>query len=134
MRPICITTAAAFLIMAMVAGAARAQMTTTEKGLVGGAVLGAGTGAIVGAGVHHPVKGALIGGGLGAVAGGVVGHEFQNQEDNQRRLQGEISTQQREIEYQRAEIRQLQQEQTGASSTNPAKTAITTSTMDEETE
>ena len=130
MKPICIATLASLLVCALIASAP-AQMTTTEKGVAGGALLGAGTGAIVGAGVHHPIKGALIGGGLGAVAGGVVGHEFQNQEDNQQRLQGQVSRQQREIESQRAEIRQLQQEQT-APSTSPSNT--TSNIGEEETE
>ncbi len=46
------------------------SLTMTEKGLLGGGVLGAGSGAIIGAAMHHPVKGALIGGGIGALAGG----------------------------------------------------------------
>jgi outer membrane lipoprotein SlyB len=85
------------------------SLTTTEKGVVGGGVLGAGTGAIVGAAVHHPVKGALIGGGVGAVAGGVVGHKLQTQDERQYRLQREVSAQQREIERQRREIDELKQ-------------------------
>jgi len=94
------------------AGQSRGQsLTTTEKGLLGGGVLGAGTGAIVGAAVHHPVKGALIGGGLGAVAGGVVGHEMQNNEEANYRLQSEVSAQQRQIERQRREIEELKQSQ-----------------------
>ena len=84
-------------------------MTTTEQGLVGGGVLGAGTGAIVGAAVHHPVKGALIGGGVGLVAGGVVGHELQTQDERQYRLQKEVSAQQRQIDSQRREINELKQ-------------------------
>ena len=112
MKPSYWSIASAFILIGLLAGPCRAQnLTTTEKGVIGGAVLGAGTGAIVGAGVHHPGKGALIGGGLGAVAGGVVGHELENQENAQRQLQGEVSAQQRQIDYQRAEIRQLQQEQ-----------------------
>ena len=85
------------------------SLTTTEKGVVGGGVLGAGTGAIVGAAVHHPIKGALIGGGVGAVAGGVVGHELQTQDERQYRLQREVSAQQRQIESQRREIEELKQ-------------------------
>jgi len=93
-----------------VAGRCWAQsMTTTEQGLVGGGVLGAGTGAIVGAAVHHPVKGALIGGGVGLVAGGVVGHELQTQDERQYRLQKEVSAQQRQIDSQRREINELKQ-------------------------
>src|SRR5215472_4689715 len=92
----------------------RAQtLTTTEEGVIGGAALGAGTGAIVGAGVHHAGKGALIGAGLGAVTGGVVGHELQSQQNVQRRLQSEVSAQQRQIDRQRAEIEQLKQDQPG---------------------
>ncbi len=90
------------------AGQCRAQSLTTD-GLVGGGVLGAGTGAIVGAAVHHPVKGALIGGGVGAVAGGVVGHELQTQQERQYQLQGEVSAQQRQIDRQRQEIDELKQ-------------------------
>jgi uncharacterized protein YcfJ len=87
------------------------SLTTTGKGLLGGGLLGAGTGAIIGAAVHHPVKGALIGGGIGAVAGGVVGHELQTRDEAQYRLQTEVSAQQRQIERQRREIEELKQEQ-----------------------
>jgi outer membrane lipoprotein SlyB len=104
--------AMASLLLVVFTGVCRSQtFTTTEKGLLGGAALGAGTGAIVGAAVHHPVKGALIGGGLGAVTGGVVGHALQTREQAEGRLQSEVSAQQREIERQRREIQELQQEQ-----------------------
>jgi len=107
MKSIYWSIASVLILLGLLAGNSRAQtLTTTEKGVVGGAVLGAGTGAIVGASVHHPGKGAVIGGGLGAVAGGVVGHELA-----QGQLQNRVSAQQRQIDYQRAEIRQLQQEQ-----------------------
>jgi outer membrane lipoprotein SlyB len=107
-----ISGAAALVLFAMIAGTSRAQsLTTTEEGVIGGAALGAGTGAIVGAGVHHAGKGALIGAGLGAVTGGVVGHELENQQNTQRQLQGEVSAQQRQIDRQRAEIEQLKQDQ-----------------------
>ena len=91
MKPMLIS-GAALVLFAMIAGSSRAQsLTTTEEGVIGGAALGAGTGAIVGAGVHHAGKGALIGAGLGAVTGGVVGHELQNQQNAQRQLQSEVS-------------------------------------------
>jgi phage tail tape-measure protein len=106
------TAATGLALVVMAAGVCPAQtFSTTEKGLLGGAVLGAGTGAIVGAAVHHPVKGALIGGGLGAVTGGVVGHALQTREHAEGRLQSEVSAQQRQIERQRREIEELQQEQ-----------------------
>jgi outer membrane lipoprotein SlyB len=116
MKAILISGAAALLLLGMVVGSSRAQsLTTTEEGVIGGAALGAGTGAIVGAGVHHAGKGALIGAGLGAVTGGVVGHELQNQQNTQRRLEGEVSAQQRQIDHQRAEIEELKQDQPGSS-------------------
>jgi peptidoglycan hydrolase CwlO-like protein len=112
MKRILISGAAALVLLGMIATTSRAQsLTTTEEGVIGGAALGAGTGAVVGAGVHHAGKGALIGAGLGAVTGGVVGHELQNQQDAQRRLQGEVSAQQRQIDRQRAEIEELKQDQ-----------------------
>jgi outer membrane lipoprotein SlyB len=116
MKAILISGAAALLLFGIIAGSSRAQsLTTTEEGVIGGAALGAGTGAIVGAGVHHAGKGALIGAGLGAVTGGVVGHELQNQQNTQRQLQGEVSAQQRQIDHQRAEIEELKQDQPGSS-------------------
>jgi hypothetical protein len=89
-------------------------LTTTEEGVLGGAAVGAGTGAIVGAGVHHAGKGALIGAGIGAVTGGVVGHAVGTQQATNRRLQGEISAQQRQIDHQRAEIEELKGSGSGA--------------------
>ena len=108
MRRIVISGAAALVLLAMIAASSRAQsLSMTEEGVIGGAALGAGTGAIVGAGVHHAGKGALIGAGLGAVTGGLVEHELQNQQNAQRRLQSEVSAQQRQIDRQQAEIEQL---------------------------
>jgi outer membrane lipoprotein SlyB len=112
MKRILINGAAVLVLLGLMATSSRAQsLTTTEEGVIGGAALGAGTGAIVGAGVRHAGKGALIGAGLGAVTGGVVGHELQNQQEAQRRLQGEVSAQQRQIDRQRAEIEELKQDQ-----------------------
>jgi outer membrane lipoprotein SlyB len=88
------------------------SLTTTGIGLVGGGVLGAGTGAIVGAAAHHhPIKGALIGGGLGAVAGGILGNALQKQEESQAQMETQVSEQQRQIEAQQREIANLKQEQ-----------------------
>jgi phage tail tape-measure protein len=96
----------------MIASGAWAQsLSTTQKGLVGGGLLGAGAGAIVGAAVHHPIAGAAIGGGVGLVAGGAVGHELQNNETQQRQQQAELAAQQAQIERQRQQIQQLQQTQ-----------------------
>ena len=90
---------------------ASAQFTETQKGAGVGLLLGAGTGAIVGAAVHHPVAGTFIGAGVGGVGGYAVGHELQQQQtmnDQSRRM---IYSQQRQIERQRREIQQLQQDQ-----------------------
>ena len=96
----------------MVSGNCWAQsLTTTQKGIVGGGLLGAGTGAIIGAAVHHPIAGAAIGGGVGLVAGGVVGHELQNNETQQSQQQAELAAQQAQIRRQREEIRQIQETQ-----------------------
>jgi hypothetical protein len=48
---------------------ASAQFTETQKGTGVGVLLGAGTGAIIGAAVHHPVAGTFIGAGVGGVGG-----------------------------------------------------------------
>ena len=90
---------------------ASAQFTETQKGTGVGVLLGAGTGAIVGAAVHHPVAGTLIGAGVGGVGGYAVGHELQQQQDVNYENRRAIYSQQRQIEEQRREIQQLQQVQ-----------------------
>lgn len=95
----------------VVSGCYGTPLTTREKGLLGGGVLGAGTGAIVGAAVGHPGAGAAIGGGLGALTGGVIGNELQNREYAERNLQHQLYSQQREVRAQRREIEQLKQQQ-----------------------
>ncbi|HUY19373.1 MAG TPA: glycine zipper domain-containing protein [Candidatus Binataceae bacterium] len=85
-------------------------LSTREKGTLAGGVLGAGTGAIIGAAVGSPGAGAAIGGGLGAVTGAIVGNEFQNQEVAQGQTRSEIASQQRQIDRQRSQIEQLQQQ------------------------
>jgi len=105
-------------------GVASAQFTETEKGTGVGALLGAGTGAIVGAAVHHPVAGTFIGAGIGGVGGYAVGHELQQQQtlndENRRALYSE----QRQIERQRREIQELQAQ--GDQSTPSAQNALDT--------
>jgi uncharacterized protein YcfJ len=86
-------------------------ITTREEGTLGGGVLGAGTGAIIGAAVGHPGAGALIGGGMGALGGLAVGNAMQNQEVQQQQTENQISQQQQEIEQQRRELEQMQQTQ-----------------------
>ncbi len=75
-------------------GCSGQPLSTREKGTLGGGVLGAGTGAIIGAAVGHPTAGAAIGGALGAGTGYVVGNALQNQEVTSQQRQGEIRYQQ----------------------------------------
>jgi uncharacterized membrane protein len=90
---------------------ASAQFTETQKGTGVGVLLGAGTGAIIGAAVHHPVAGTFIGAGVGGVGGYAVGHELQQQQTMNNQNRRAIYSQQRQIERQRREIQQLQQDQ-----------------------
>ena len=109
MKAFYLSVATMFAVIGLMTANCNAQLTTTEEGVIGGAAVGAGTGAIIGAGVHHAGKGALIGAGIGAVTGGVAGHVVENQQNTNRRLQAEVSAQQRQIDHQRAEIEELKQ-------------------------
>jgi phage tail tape-measure protein len=91
------------------AGCSGQPLSTREKGTGVGGLLGAGTGAIVGAAVGHPGAGAAIGGGLGAGTGFLVGNEMQNNENENARTRRALRSQQRELSTQRAEIHRLQQ-------------------------
>src|SRR5260370_37950135 len=75
-------------------------LSTREKGTLGGGLLGAGAGAIIGAAGGHPAAGAAIGGGLGAVRGYAVGHSMQNEDVQQQQTQSQIEQQQQAIERQ----------------------------------
>lgn len=101
-----------FMVLALAlfcAGNCQAQaLTSTTEGLLGGGVLGAGAGALVGSAVGHPLGGALIGGGLGAAAGGLIGHGLQVDQERNYELADESAAEQRELARQRAEIHQLQ--------------------------
>jgi Glycine zipper len=106
------------VVAALVLGAAFAlagctgqPLSTREKGTLGGGLLGAGTGAIIGAAVGHPGAGAAIGGALGAGTGYVVGNALQNQQVTSQQQQGQMQYQQSEIQRQRRQIQQLQSEQ-----------------------
>lgn len=95
----------------VLAGCSGQPLSTREEGTLGGGVLGAGAGAIVGSAVGSPGAGAAIGGVLGAGSGYVVGNALQNQEVSSQQQSGQIQNQQRELESQRRQIQQLQQEQ-----------------------
>ena len=107
-----VAVAAVVLVGALaLAGCSGQPLTTREKGTLGGGVLGAGTGAIIGAAVGHPAAGAAIGGALCAGTGYVVGNSLQNQEITSQQQQGQIYSHQREIQSQQHQIQQLQSEQ-----------------------
>jgi len=56
------------------------SMSNTDKGVLGGGAIGAGTGALIGNATGHAGTGALIGAGVGAVTGGLIGHAEDRQE------------------------------------------------------
>ncbi|HEY1850596.1 MAG TPA: glycine zipper domain-containing protein [Candidatus Binataceae bacterium] len=97
--------------IAFVPAISSAQLTDTEKGTGVGVLVGGGTGAIVGAAVHHPIAGTLIGAGVGGVGGYAVGHHLQQEDEQNAMTQRELRSQRHEIEEQRREIQQLQQDQ-----------------------
>jgi uncharacterized protein YcfJ len=108
-----LTAAAAIVLVGAfaLAGCSGQPLSTREKGTIGGGVIGAGTGAIIGAAVGAPGAGAAIGGALGAGTGYVIGNALQNQEITSQQQQGQISYQQRELQSQRRQIQQLQGEE-----------------------
>jgi hypothetical protein len=110
MRTSWIATIAFVSAMSTLPTLASAQFTETQKGTGVGVLLGAGTGAIVGAAVHHPVAGTFIGAGVGGVGGYAVGHELQQQQSQNEQNRRAIYSQQRQIDRQRREIQQLQQQ------------------------
>lgn len=73
MKRIALIGIAALLFSACASGG----LTTREKGTLGGAALGAGTGAIIGSATGSAGTGALIGGAIGALTGAVVGDQLQ---------------------------------------------------------
>ena len=72
-------------------------LSTTATNALGGGMLGAGAGAIIGHQTHHTAAGAAIGGGFGLVSGGLVGHQIQQGEERSAAQQRQINQQQREI-------------------------------------
>jgi hypothetical protein len=56
-------------------------MSNTDKGVLGGGAVGAGTGAIIGHAAGNTAAGALIGAGVGAVSGGLIGNAVDKSEE-----------------------------------------------------
>jgi len=82
-----IAVSAIVALMLAAVGCSGQPLTERETGTLGGGVLGAGTGAIIGAAVGHPAAGAAIGGGIGALGGFAVGNEMQNQSIQQQQTE-----------------------------------------------
>jgi hypothetical protein len=61
-------------------GAGCQNMNNTEAGALGGGVIGAAFGTLVGAVCHNPLAGAAIGGVTGATVGGLAGHSEDRRE------------------------------------------------------
>jgi hypothetical protein len=59
------------------------SMSNTDKGLLAGGGIGAGTGAVIGSATHNTGAGALIGGAVGALAGGLTGAAIDDSERKQ---------------------------------------------------
>jgi uncharacterized protein YcfJ len=62
------------------------SMSNTDRGILGGAGIGAVTGAIVGGAVKNPGAGAAIGAAVGGVSGGLVGNAIDKSEQKQAQL------------------------------------------------
>src|SRR6266852_1548565 len=57
------------------------SMSNTDRGVLGGGAIGAGTGAIIGHAAGNTAAGALIGAGVGAVSGGLIGNAVDKSEE-----------------------------------------------------
>jgi hypothetical protein len=67
------------LVVALLANGC-ASMTNTDKGVLAGGGIGAGTGALIGAATGHTGLGAVAGGAIGALSGGLIGNAVDNAE------------------------------------------------------
>lgn len=76
----------AIAALLLATGCAGREFTTTEKTTLGGALLGAGAGALIGSATGHAGTGALIGTGVGALSGALLGQAIESEAAKQRRL------------------------------------------------
>ena len=79
-------------VLPLVAVCGCESMNNTDKGVLGGGALGAGTGAIVGHALGNTGAGAVIGAGVGAISGGLIGNSVDKSEQ---RTQDRIAAQSR---------------------------------------
>jgi uncharacterized protein YcfJ len=63
-------------------------MSSTDKGILGGGAIGAGTGALIGSATGHTGAGAAIGTAVGAVSGGLIGNEI---DENKKKTDAQIA-------------------------------------------
>ena len=71
------------LALIMLSGCAGGSLSTREMGALIGAGSGAGVGAIIGGATGHPGAGAAIGGALGLGAGALIGDQLQGRDNEQ---------------------------------------------------
>jgi len=71
------------VVLPVVLACGCSTMSNTDKGVVGGGAIGAGTGALIGSATGHTGAGALIGGAVGAVSGGLIGNAVDKSEAKQ---------------------------------------------------
>jgi osmotically inducible lipoprotein OsmB len=75
------TIIAGMAALTLTVGACAYPLTTRERTTLGGAALGAGTGALIGhAAKGKPAEGALIGGAAGALGGALIGNEIDRRD------------------------------------------------------
>lgn len=72
-----------FLLVPMVLMCGCATLSPTDRGVLGGGAIGAGTGAVIGNATGHTGAGAVIGGAVGALSGGLVGNAIEQSERRQ---------------------------------------------------
>lgn len=64
------------------------SMSSTDKGVLGGGAIGAGTGAIIGSATGHAGAGAAIGAAVGGLSGGLIGNEM---DENKKKTDAQIA-------------------------------------------
>ena len=71
------------LLPALVWTTGCSTMSDTDKGILGGGAIGAGTGALIGSATGHAGAGAAIGTAVGALSGGLIGNEMDDNKKKQ---------------------------------------------------
>jgi len=84
-----------------------AGMSNTDRGVLGGGAVGAGTGALIGNATGHTGAGALIGAGVGAVTGGLIGNAADERE---RKTEAQIAAAQARQQLGMTDIVQMTQQ------------------------